>query len=130
LDSFLRHLALFFLLLTPGCVERNSPVGVTRALAELAESGAQMEVFGLLGPATRRQLEEEARRTAASSGRRSLLPEELLAVGWGAPRYRAIGERELWRHGDEAAVEVRGASGEREVVRCVREGGFWKIELH
>jgi hypothetical protein len=95
----------------------------------LAESGSRTEIFHLLGPATRHQLEEEARRASASSGGRSIGPEDLLAVGWGPPRYRPVEERELWRRGDEAAVEVRGASGERETVRCVREGGFWKIEL-
>jgi hypothetical protein len=55
--------------------------------------------------------------------------EQMLAVGWFAPRWQPDDFREQSRGGDRAVVEVLGAHGEKETVECARVGGEWKVEL-
>lgn len=100
-----------------------------RALAEAAADGDRAAAFRLLAPETRARLEADARRAGELAGGRALKAEELLAVGWFPPRFRAGDVREKSRDGDRATVEVRGEKGEREDVTCVRENGAWKVEL-
>ncbi len=118
------------MLLGLGCnAGTRSPEGAVRAFAEASSDGDREGAWRLLGPATRGKLESDARRAAELSGRRPLKPAEMLAVGWFPPRFRADDVRELARTGADATVEVRGARGERETVRCVRVDGDWRVEL-
>lgn len=107
----------------------RSPVGAVHTLIEASLDGDRGAVWRLLGPATRERLRQGAKRAAEMSGRRAVVPEELLAVGWLPPRFHVDEVRELERSGDHATVEVRGRAGERETVACVRVGGAWKVEL-
>jgi len=107
----------------------RSPEGAVRKLADASAAGDRDAVWGLLGPDTRRRLEEEAKRAAPVAGRRAIAPEELIAVGWEPPRFRLTGIRLREKRGDEAQVEVRGANGEVDRVRCVRVGDRWAVEL-
>ncbi len=116
--------------LVAGCgAGTGSPEGAVRALGEAALDGDRAAVWKLLGPATRARLTADAERAARLEGRRSLPPEEMLAVGWFPPRFHLEGAREISRDGARATVEVRGEKGERETVACVKEGGAWKVEL-
>jgi hypothetical protein len=110
------------------CTEA-SPADAVRAFSEAARSGAQHEVWRLLGPKSRDRITADAQRAAELSGRRALPAESLLAVGWSPPKFRVAEIRERTVQGDRALVEVRGPAGEVALVDCVREGGAWKIEL-
>jgi hypothetical protein len=120
-------------LMVTGCsAGTRSPVGAVRALAEAAVDGDRDAAWRLLGPATRKKLSDNAKRTAEMSGQREVPAKEMLAVGWFTPRFRVRDVREVSRTGgDHALVEVRGA-GDQEIDRidCVRENGAWKVELH
>ena len=107
----------------------RSPVGAVRALTEAAQAGDRAEVWRLVGPRTRARLTADAQRAGVLAGRRPAPGEQMLAVGWFAPRFTAEQVEELSRNGDRATVEVRGAHGEREQVECVRVDGEWKVEL-
>jgi hypothetical protein len=111
-----------------GCTA-SSPVEAVRAFSDAAQAGAQHEVWRLLGPKSRERVVADAKRAAELSGRRALLPESMLAVGWSAPRFRAAEIRERSVQVDHALVEVRGPAGEMALVDCVLEGGAWKVEL-
>src|SRR5207248_389687 len=78
----------------------RSPEGAVRALAEAAADGDRATAFQLLGPQTRARLESDARRAGEQTGGRALKAEELLAVGWFPPRFRAEDVREKERSGD------------------------------
>jgi hypothetical protein len=119
---------LLFLLLGCGTGTR-SPVGAVRAFAEASQAGDRAAVWRLLGPKTRARLEADAARAGALAGRRPVPPEQMLAVGWFAPRWQAEDFREESRSGDHAAVEALGAHGEKDIVECARVGGEWKVEL-
>jgi hypothetical protein len=117
-------------ILLGGCsAGTRSPVGAVHTLIEASLDGDRGAVWRLIGPATRARLRASAQRAAEMSGRRAIEPEELLAVGWLPPRFHVDEVRELERSGDHSTVEVRGTSGERETVACVRVDGAWKIEL-
>jgi hypothetical protein len=107
----------------------DDPLDSVRAFDRAAEAGARADVYRLLGPATRARLEADARRAGELSGRRSVRPEELLAIGWSPRRFTSKTMRVLGRAGDHAEVEVLGAHGEREVLTLVRADGAWRIEL-
>jgi hypothetical protein len=117
------------LLLAACSAGTRSPEGAVRAFTEAAADGDRSAVWKLLGPSTRKKLEEDARRAAELSGRRAMKPEEMLAVGWFPPHMRVDNVREVSRHDGQATVEVTGKNGERETVTCVNEGGAWKVEL-
>jgi hypothetical protein len=126
----MRALVLAGLLLAGCSAGTRSPEGAVRALTEAAADGDRAAVLKLLGPATRKKLEEAAQRAAVQSGRRAMGPGEALAVGWFPPKFRAVKVREVSRTGgDHALVEVTGAGGERERVDCVRADGAWRVEL-
>jgi len=112
-----------------GACSADDPIDAVRAFDRAAEAGARGEVYRLLGPATHARLEADARRAGELSGRRSVRPEELLAIGWSPRRFRSARMRVLSRAGDHAEVEVDGAHGEREVLSLVRADGAWRIEL-
>jgi hypothetical protein len=112
-----------------GACTSDDPVEAVRAFDRAAESGRRAEVFHLLGPQTRARLEDDARRAGELSGRRTVRPEELLAIGWSPRRFHSHKMRVLSRAGDHAEVEVEGPNGEREVLSLVRAEGAWRIEL-
>lgn len=125
----MRVLVAGMLLVAACSAGTRSPEGAVRALAEASADGDRAQVWRLLGPATRARLDANARRAAELSGRRPFRPEEMLAVGWFPPRFRAEDVRELAREGATATVEVTGAHGERVQVACIRDGSAWKVEL-
>jgi hypothetical protein len=112
-----------------GCGATRSPDGAVRALAEAAEAGDRDAVWALVGPATRARLTADAERAAQASGRRDLLPRDMLAAGWSAPRWKLTDVDVVVRAGEHATVEVRGKNGERETLSCVQVGGAWRVEL-
>ena len=121
-------LALSAALWVPAC-GGDDVVDSVRTFDRLAEVGDRAGVYRALGPQTRARLEADARRAGELSGRRTVRPEELLAIGWSPRRFRSATVRVLGRAGDHAEVEVLGAHGEREVLTVVRVDGAWRIEL-
>lgn len=92
------------------------------------EPAAAKEAYPLLGPATRANLEERARRTSQAVGRR-VEPFEVLAEGRFGVKFHPKAMRASIV-GDRATVEVQGDEpAERASVRCVREPAGWRIEL-
>jgi hypothetical protein len=122
-------LAALAFVVAAGCGATRSPDGAVRALAEAAEAGDRDAVWALLGPATRARLTADAERASQGSGRRDLLPRDLLAAGWSAPRWKIADVDVVARAGDHATVEVRGKNGERETLSCLLASGAWKVEL-
>ena len=120
----------WLVLLAAGCVsQERSPEGAVRAFIEATVLQDRAEVYRLLGPTTRARLEERSKRAAEMAGNRAVLPEELLAAGWGSPAYKATEIHEIERDKASATVEVSGPHNERDRVRCVRVGAVWRIEL-
>jgi hypothetical protein len=125
-----RALVVVAALALTGCsAGARSPEGAVRKLADASAAGDHAVVWSLLGPETKRRLEAQARHAAPIAGRRAIAPEDLIAVGWEPPRFRLTSIKLRERRGDEAQVEVRGPAGQVDVVRCVRVGDRWSIEL-
>jgi hypothetical protein len=108
---------------------RSSPTATVQALVAAASEGQRQKVYELVGPQTRKKLTEAAEQAARSSGRRQLDPWEMLAVGWFVPAYRIENLRVTEESADRATVDIEGTTGEHQSVVCVREGGYWKVEL-
>jgi hypothetical protein len=129
-------LALFALVLSAGCSHPPpdaTPEGVVRFFLDEMETAsddppAMRRVYDLLGPATRANLQERARRTSQLQGRQ-VAPWEMLAAGRFGLAFRPKSMRPA-QVGDRATVEVLGAdpAGERASVVCVHEVGGWRIE--
>ena len=85
--------------------------------------------FDLLSTEAKRNLEERARRASAATGRK-MTPESMLAPSRFSLRFtpRQMVPRVV---GDRAVVSVVGSNAEveRAEVRCVREGGLWRVDL-
>jgi hypothetical protein len=96
---------------------------------EAASTNGQMrEVYTLLGPATRKNLEDRAARAGRIQGRR-IEPYEMLAQGRFALKFRP---KSMTSHteGDVAIVDVVGYDqNETAEVKAVRENGVYKVEL-
>jgi hypothetical protein len=107
----------------------RSPAGAVRALGEAARRGDREAVYRLLAPETRQQLEADQKRAAQLAGRRELGAAELLAAGWFPPRGAPKQVREIQRSGEQATVEVIGAQGSRDLVKCRRVGDRWRVVL-
>jgi hypothetical protein len=91
-------------------------------------SATMREVYALLGPATRKNLEERASRAGKIQGRR-IEPFEMLAAGRFALKFRpkAMSSRVT---GDTAVVDVVGYDAQEVAqVNVVREGAAYKVEL-
>jgi hypothetical protein len=99
------------------------------ALAEAASLGQRERVWQLVGPRTRKRLEDSAALLAATASRRRIEPYELLATGWFPPKFRIDEAQVSEREDDHAWVELESRAGDHDRVECVREGGFWKVEL-
>jgi hypothetical protein len=109
--------------------------GAAKLLLDDLEGASQdprlmRSAYGLLGPASRANLEERARRTSLRHARQ-VSPWEMIAAG----RFGLSFRPKTWRPpvvvGDRATVEVLGADpvNEHASVSCVREAGGWRVEL-
>ena len=56
-------------------------------------------------------------------------PEDFISVGWAPPAWEPAGTRTVRRDGSHAEVEVYSAAGDRDLLKLVRVGKEWKIEL-
>lgn len=86
------------------------------------------DVYELLAAPARANLDERARRASASNGR-AVAPEEMLAPS----RFYLSFQPRTWtseRGEGWALVTAEGDSPEqRKQIRCLREGGKWKVVL-
>lgn len=130
-----RTAILALVLVCVGCsraAHDETPEGVVRLFLDKMEVAtddepATREVFGLLGPTARANLEERARRASLTEGRR-VDPADMLAPGRFGLKFRPRAMKTSIV-GDRATVEVMGGEpGERASVRLVREGEAWRIE--
>lgn len=97
---------------------------------EAAASGAvpMTDVYALLGPATRKNLEDRASRAGKIQGRR-IEPSDMLAAGRYALKFRPKSMTSRVA-GDTAVVTVVGyEASETAEVTLVRENGAYKVEL-
>lgn len=112
----------------------ESPVGVTRRLAQAVAERDSEGAYALLGPETRARLKAAAARANALSGSKPrLAPQEMLSLAWrteAEPDWKPKTFKLLGVEGNRARVEVSGgAKQERAVVRLVRVKGRWRVEL-
>jgi hypothetical protein len=109
-----------------------TPDGTLRLWLEKIETTGEepqglAEAYALLGPAARSNLEERAARASRVQGRR-VAPWEMLAEGRFFSRFRPKSMKASLV-GDTATVDVFGDEpNEHATVRCVQEGGGWRIE--
>lgn len=94
-----------------------------------AHGGHAAEVYALLGPRSRKQLDERRQSAKRVSGRLALSPQDFLSVGRAPPAWEPSGARLLRKTDTEAQVQVHSATGDRYVLTLVREGRRWKLEL-
>ncbi len=130
-------LFFFLLALTFGCTRvapDATPDGAVRLWLDKMEASTEdpraiRDAYGLLGPATRANLEERARRTSQLQGRR-VEPWQMLADGRFGLRFRPKSMKASIV-GDRATVEVLGndPATEHGSIRCVHEAGGWRVEI-
>jgi hypothetical protein len=111
----------------------STPEGAVRLFLDEMEAASEdprvmQRVYGLLGPASRANLEERAHHTSLLQGRQ-VAAWEMLAAGRFGLAFRPKTMRSAVV-GDRATVEVLGAdpTSEHASVVCVREGTAWRIE--
>ena len=124
------------LALVAGCSRAQpdaTPDGAVRLWLDKMEQSeddprVMKDVYDLLGPSARANLEERARRTTQAQGRR-VEPYEMLADGRFGLNFRPKTMRSTVV-GDRATVEVAGEdpADEHASVRCVHEPGGWRVE--
>jgi hypothetical protein len=110
-----------------------TPDGALRTFLDDMETASDdprvmREAYDLLGPATRGNLQERARRTSQLQGRQ-VSAWEMLAAGRFGLAFRPKSMRSTVV-GDRATVEVLGAdpATEHASVVCVHEQAGWRIE--
>jgi hypothetical protein len=111
----------------------STPDGAVRQFLDDMETASDdprvmRHAYDLLGPATRSNLQERARRTSQLQGRQ-VAAWEMLAAGRFGLAFRPKSMRAAIV-GDRATVEVLGADppSEHASVVCVHEAGGWRIE--
>ncbi|MGA2450657.1 MAG: hypothetical protein ABTD50_18475 [Polyangiaceae bacterium] len=110
-----------------------TPEGAVRLFLDQMEAAGDdrrvvRQVYDLLGPVSRANLSERARRAKLLQGRQ-VEPWDMLAAG----RFGLLFRPKTMRSkivGDRATVEVTGADpqGEHATVDCVRVAASWKVE--
>jgi hypothetical protein len=110
-----------------------TPEGAVRMFIEEMESSADdftamKRVYELLGPTSRANLSERARRASQLQGRQ-VKPWDMLAPGLFGVAFRPKAMRSTVV-GDRATVDVFGEDpqGEHASVVCAREAGGWRVE--
>jgi hypothetical protein len=130
--SLATGLALLLVLAGAGCGGRDdagNPEAAVRSLIGAARAGDRAAVYARFGPRTRARVDGLLTSAQRTGGTRMLRPEDLVTVGWVPPAWEPTGMRLLRSDGAEAEVEVYSATGDRQTIRTVREGGSWKVEL-
>jgi hypothetical protein len=105
----------------------QTPDGAVRAFAAAARAGDRETMLELLGPKTRRWLDEAAASGSRMvGGARGFRPIELIGVGpaSGAARIAVRSEE-----GGVARVEVVDEQGNRSDLEVVEVDGRWRVEL-
>jgi hypothetical protein len=110
-------------------VSQPGPVAAVRDLIQAAKTGDRDTVFELLAPATRAQLEVEAKNATALVGAAvRYTAKDLISIGSSEGVAVATDITVVAESGEHATVEiVSGASRER--LELVKVDGRWKITL-
>jgi hypothetical protein len=111
-----------------GCSGSGSPEGAAREFVGAARSGDRQAVWALLGPATRRRLEDAALAATEKVGgtrRYDALDMLDVAASDGPPVDVVLRER----RGGQAIVDLLGAAGLKDTLTLVEVGQTWRVEL-
>jgi hypothetical protein len=108
---------------------QRDPEAVVEQFIAAANAGNSEEVYGLLGPHSRSQLDELRQSAKRVSGRLALEPKDFLSAGRAPAGWDPQGVRLLRKSNIDAVVQVYSAAGDRYSLTLVREGSAWKIEL-
>ena len=113
------------------CVGRgdSDPEAVVEQFIAAANAGHGADVYALLGPESRKRLDELRQSAKRVSGRLALQPENFLSVGRAPSAWEPQGVRLLRKSETVATVQVYSAAGDRYAVHLVRQGRDWKVEL-
>lgn len=124
-------LALALVATGRGCAPVDAtPEGAARAFVSASRSGDRQAVWALLGPESRRALDDAAKgATDNVGGTRRFGALDMLEVGASDTTWAPSGYAVVARSGDEARVEVRGPDGQRDELRLVRVDGRWRVEV-
>ncbi|MDX2021089.1 MAG: hypothetical protein SF187_12690 [Deltaproteobacteria bacterium] len=107
----------------------RDPEAVVEHFIAAANAGNSADVYALLGPNSRKRLDELRQSAKRVSGRLALQPEDFLSVGRAPPAWEPQGVRLLHKSNVDATVQVYSAAGDRYAVNLVRQGHAWKVEL-
>jgi hypothetical protein len=131
-----RHAVLFAAAMTCACSHAPrdaTPEGAVRVFIDEMESSADdftamRRVYDLLGPVSRANLSERARRASQLQGRQ-VEPWDMLAPGLFGVAFRPKAMRATVV-GDRAIVDVFGEDPQSEhaSVSCAREPAGWRVE--
>ena len=111
--------------------QATSPEGAARAFVRAVASGNGKKIFGLLTPATQKQLTKAAQLASAQAGsRQRVKPHELLAASLAKPKYKLFSVKVVEEKGDRARVKLSDADEKHsETWSMVKVAGTWRIEL-
>ena len=111
-----------------GCSGSGSPEGAAREFVTASRSGDRHAVWSLLGPKTKKRLEDAAlAATEKVGGTRRYAALDMLDVGEtdGPPVDVVLREE----HGAVAVVDLLGPSGMKDTLTLVEVGESWRVEL-
>lgn len=112
-----------------GARAERDPETVVEHFIAAANAGNSADVYALLGPESRKRLDELRQSAKRVSGRLALQPEDFLSVGRAPAAWEPQGVRLLRRSDTVATVQVYSAAGDRYAINLVRQGRAWKVEL-
>lgn len=108
---------------------QGNPEAVAEYFIAAANAGNSTQVYEMLGPSSRRRLDELRQSAKRVSGRLALQPQDFLFAGRAPAAWEPQGVRLLQRSDTDAVVQVFSAVGDRYSLNLVRQGQRWKIEL-